>query len=190
MIKRTYSSLEIGDIFKHEESVFMKLIREDELNAYDFIKSRPAFFSENTEVQFVPSSYDDFERWFHEESVDDRRKSTMGIYLKEQMQHIQNSGIRKAFQWFIEDIKSFLFCLRKKDAFESLKRGELVHLDAGETHLICRFSGIGYYGFSDGMLPQFSVFLEETVEDEEGVFVRTCETSPRNIKMISSNLSY
>lgn len=114
----------------------------------------------------------------------------MGIYLKEQMQRIHNSGIRKAFQWFVEDIRSFLFCLRKKDAFESLKRGELVHLDTGKTHLSCRFFGIRYYGFSDGMLPQFSIFLEETVEDEEGGFVRTCETSPRNIGMISSNLSY
>ena len=51
----------------------------------------------------------------------------MGIYLKEQMQHIKNSGIRKAFQWFVEDIKSFLFCLRKKDTFESLKLS-LIHI--------------------------------------------------------------
>lgn len=108
----------------------------------------------------------------------------MGTYLKEQMQHIKNSGIRKAFQWFVEDIKSFLFCLRKKDTFESLKRRELVHLDTGKTQCICRFSGIRYYGFSDSMLPQFSVILQDITREEDSVYQGCFEANPRNIHFL------
>lgn len=109
----------------------------------------------------------------------------MGIYLKEQMQHIKNSGIRKAFQWFVEDIKSFLFCLRKKDAFESLKSGELVHLNTGKRHYICRFSSVGYYyGLSDGMLPQFSVILQDITREEDSVYQGCFEANPRNIHFL------
>ena len=103
----------------------------------------------------------------------------MLTYFKEKIESIRNNGIQKTFTWFVQDVKTFSFCLKHKQKFEKLEVGTPVYMNKN-SHFY-RFYGIYRYGLSDGMLPQFSVVLEETVKDEDGEFNNIFQTSPYNV---------
>lgn len=52
-----FESLELEDIFKFDDRIFMKVSNngDGEINAYDFSKGRLTDISEDTFVQYVPS---------------------------------------------------------------------------------------------------------------------------------------
>lgn len=56
-VKVTFKSLELEDIFKYDDRLFMKVSQNGEYpyNAYDFSKSRLTDITEDTEVKYVPS---------------------------------------------------------------------------------------------------------------------------------------
>ena len=50
-----FESLELEDIFKFDNRLFMKVSNEDgKINAYDFSKSRLTDFSKDTLVEYIP----------------------------------------------------------------------------------------------------------------------------------------
>lgn len=56
-VKTTFQCLELEDIFKYDNRIFMKVSQNEDCpyNAYDFSKSRLTDFTNETEVKYIPS---------------------------------------------------------------------------------------------------------------------------------------
>lgn len=69
----------------------------------------------------------------------------------------------KRIKWFIEDLRDMFRCLLLYRWFAALKEGcDHIHIqEQGRTreYIYC---GMNRYGFSDGMLPQYSVIIRES----------------------------
>lgn len=50
-----FESLDLEDVFKFDDRIFMKVSNNGGINAYDFSKRRLTDISEDTLVQYVPS---------------------------------------------------------------------------------------------------------------------------------------
>lgn len=86
----------------------------------------------------------------------------------------------KRIKWFIEDLKDMLRCLLLYRRFTSLKE-DCDHIciqeQVGTQEYI--YCGLNHYGFSDGMLPQYSVIIQEIDE------LHLChEISPKIVSFI------
>jgi len=56
-VKTTFKSLELEDIFKYDNHIFMKVAHNEDCscNAYDFFKRRLTDFANDIEVKYIPS---------------------------------------------------------------------------------------------------------------------------------------